>query len=446
MVPNSAAKTKFQEELDAYWMPFTANRAFKQNPRLFNYAREMHYYTPEGRSVIDGMAGLWGANAGHRRVPIVEAVRVQAGELDFAPAFQFGHPKAFLLARRIAALAPGDLNRVFFTNSGSEAVETALKIALAYHNLRGEGARQKFIGRERDFHGGGFGGMAIGGIGEDRKLFGTLIPGIAHLPSTYDHGKQAFTRGEPQWGAHLAEELERLVNLHDGSTIAAVIIKPVPLTSGVLPPPAGYLKRLREICDSYDILLIFDEFSSGFGRLGQAFAANVHDVVPDMICFANGVTSGMVPMGGVIVREKVYAEFMDGPEHATELRHGCAFSGHPLACAAGLAALDIYEQERLFARVHLLEHVLANAVHGLRGLPNVHDIRNAGLNAAIDLWPKPGARGMRGFAAMDYAFRECDLLLRATGDTLILAPPLIVSEAQIGEIVEKTAQAIKAVA
>jgi beta-alanine--pyruvate transaminase len=275
MITHSAAKTKLQEELDAYWMPFTANRAFKQNPRLFTYAREMHYYTPEGRSVIDGMAGLWGANAGHRRVPIVEAVRVQAGELDFAPAFQFGHPKAFLLARRIAALAPGDLNRVFFTNSGSEAVESALKIALAYHNLRGQGARQKFVGRERDFHGGGFGGTAVGGIGENRKLFGTLIPGIAHLPSTYDRGKQAFTRGEPQWGAHLAKELERIVNLYDASTIAAVIIKPVPLTSGVLPPPEGYLRRLRTICDNYDILLIFDEFSSGFGRLGQAFAASM---------------------------------------------------------------------------------------------------------------------------------------------------------------------------
>jgi beta-alanine--pyruvate transaminase len=446
MTSTAATEAIFANDLDAYWMPFTANRAFKQSPRLLAYASDMHYFSPEGRAIIDAAAGLWCANAGHCRAPIVEAIRAQAGELDFLPPFQFGHPKAFALASRIAALAPGDLDHVFFTNSGSEAVDTALKIALAYHNLRGEGARQRLVGRERGYHGSGFGGMAAGGIGANRKLFGSLLAGVDHLPSTYDRAKQGFTKGEPEWGAHRADELERIAGVHDASTIAAVIVEPMAGATGVLPPPAGYLERLRSICDKYDILLIFDEVTCGFGRLGHAFAAERYGVLPDMITFAKGVTSGTVPLGGVIVRQPIYETFMDGPEHAIELLHGYSCSGHPLACAAGLAALDLYVEEDLFARALQLEPLWGDAVHGLKGLPNVLDIRNAGLSAAIDLGAKPAAPGKRGFDAMDHAFHDFDLLLRSVGDTLILTPPLIVSEAQIGEIVEKTARAIKAVA
>ncbi len=446
MTSTGATGAILPTDLDAYWMPFTANRAFKQSPRLLAHAKNMHYFSPEGRAIIDGSAGLCCANAGHCRASIVEAITAQAGELTFPPPFQFGHPKAFALASRIAALAPGDLNQVFFTNSGSEAVDTALKIALAYHNLRGEGARQRLVGRERGFHGASFGGMAVGGVAANRKLFGSLLPGVDHLPSTYNRAKQAFTKGEPEWGAHLALELERIAGLHDASTIAAVIVEPMAGQTGILPPPNGYLERLRAICDKYDILLIFDEVTSGFGRLGHAFAAGRYGVLPDMIIFANGVTSGTVPMGGVIVRTPICQTFMHGPEHAVELFHGYTYSGHPLACAAGLAALDLYVEQDLFARALQLEPLWADAVHGLKGLPNVLDIRNAGLSAAIDLGARPGAPGKRGFDAMDRAFHDFDLLLHSAGDTLILTPPLIVSEAQIGEIVEKTALAIKAVA
>ncbi|MGH6846158.1 MAG: aspartate aminotransferase family protein [Methylocella sp.] len=446
MTSNAATESMFVNDLDAYWMPFTANRAFKQSPRLVAYAKNMHYFSPEGRAILDATAGHWCANAGHCRAPIVEAIRAQAGELDFAPPFHFGHPKAFVLAHRIAALAPGDLDHVFFTNSGSEAVDTALKIALAYHNLRGEGARQRLIGRERGYHGMGFGGMSVGGFPVHRKLFGTLLAGVDHLPTTYDRAKQAFAKGEPEWGAHRADELERIAGVHDASTIAAVIVEPVAGLTGVLPPPNGYLERVRSICDKYDILLIFDEGTCGFGRLGCAFAAGRYGVLPDMITFAKGVNSGTVPMGGVIVRQQIYETFMDGPEHKIELMHGYTCSGHPLACAAALAALDLYEEEDLFARARQLEPLWADAVHSLKGLPNVLDIRNAGLSAAIDLSAKPGAHGKRGFDAMDRAFHDFDFLLRATADTLILTPPLIVSEAQIGEIVEKTARVITAVA
>jgi beta-alanine--pyruvate transaminase len=370
MTSTADTEALLRNDLDAYWMPFTANRAFKQSPRLLAYAEEMHYFSPEGRAIIDGSAGVWCANAGHCRASIVEAIRAQAGELLFPPPFQFGHPKAFALASRIAALAPGDLDHVFFTNSGSEAVDTALKIAIAYHNLRGEGARQRLVGRERGFHGSGFGGMAVGGVGANRKLFGAFFAGVDHLPSTYDRAKQAFTKGEPEWGAHRADELEKIVGLHDASTIAAVIVEPMAGSTGVLPPPTGYLERLRSICDKYDILLIFDEVTCAFGRLGHAFAAERYGVLPDMITFAKGVTSGTVPLGGVIVREPIYETFMEGPEHAVELLHGYTSSGHPLACAAGLAALDLYGREDLFARALQLEPVWADAVHGLKGLPS----------------------------------------------------------------------------
>ena len=432
-------------DLEAFWLPYTANRAFKKNPRMIARAKDMFYFTPEGRAVMDGTAGLWCTNAGHNRPPIVEAIQAQAAELDYAPAFQFGHPKAFQLASRIAALAPADLDHVFFTNSGSEAVDTALKIALAYHNVRGHGSRQRLIGRERGYHGTGFGGISVGGIVSNRKMFGSLLAGVDHLPHTYNREQQAFTKGEPEWGAHLADELERIVALHDASTIAAVIVEPMAGSTGVLPPPQGYLKRLRAICDKYGILLIFDEVISGFGRLGHAFAAERYDVVPDMICFAKGVTSGAVPMGGVIARKPIYDAFMNGPEQVIELFHGYTYSGHPLAAAAGLATLDLYRDEDLFARAKALEPVWAEAIHSLKGLPNVLDIRTVGLVGAIDLASKPDAVGARAYAAMDRAFRDENLMIRITGDTIALTPPLIISEAQIGELADKVGRLISSV-
>ena len=409
-------------------------------------AKDMHYYTPDGRAILDAVAGLWCCNAGHQRDEIVEAIQRQAGELDYAPPFQFAHPAAFQLATKIAALAPGDLNHVFFTNSGSEAVDTALKIALAYQNIRGQGARQRLIGRERGYHGVGFGGISVGGIVGNRKMFGGLLNGVDHLPATYDREKQRFCRGEPDWGAHFAEELERIVALHDASTIAAVIVEPMAGSTGVLAPPKGYLQRLRAICDRHEILLIFDEVISGFGRLGFAFAAERYGVLPDMITFAKGVTSGTVPMGGVLVRDHIHDAFMRGPDHAIELFHGYTYSAHPLACAAGLATLDLYERENLFARALALEKRIGDAFQALRDLPNVLDIRTVGLVAAVDLAPIAGSPGLRGYRAMEHAFHKTDMLLRVAGDTIVCTPPLIVSEAQIGELAEKFAETIRAVA
>jgi beta-alanine--pyruvate transaminase len=406
----------------------------------------MHYTTVDGRKVLDGSAGLWCTNAGHNRDPIVKAIQAQAAELDYAPAFQFSHPKAFELASRIAALAPGDLDHVFYCNSGSEAVDTALKIALAYHNVRGNASRVRLIGRERGYHGVGFGGIAVGGIVSNRKQFGALMAGIDHLSATYNREKQAFTVGEPEWGAHLADELDRLVALHDASTIAAVIVEPVACSTGVLPPPKGYLERLRAICDKHGILLIFDEVISGFGRLGYSFAAERYGVIPDMVTFAKGVTSGTVPMGGVLVRKGVYDAFMQGPEQTIELFHGYTYSGHPLACAAGLATLDLYRDEDLFERARKFEPVWGQAAMQLKGLPNVLDIRTVGLTLGIDLASIPGAAGKRGYTAMDAGFFEYGLTIRGVGDTLALSPPLIISEAQIGEIFDKLAKIIKAVA
>jgi len=430
-------------DLQSYWMPFTPNRAFKKAPRLIARAKGMHYYTADGRAVLDGTAGLWCCNAGHNRDPIVEAIRAQAAELDYAPAFQFGHPKAFELASRIAALAPGALEHVFFCNSGSEAVDTALKIALAFHNVRGQGARMRLIGRERGYHGVGFGGISVGGIVNNRKNFGSLLVGVDHLPHTYNREKQAFTRGEPEWGAHLADELDRIVSLHDASTIAAVIVEPMAGSTGVLPPPKGYLERLRAICDKHGILLIFDEVITGFGRMGHAFAAERYGVEPDMITFAKGVTSGAVPMAGVIVRKAVYDAFMNGPENAIELFHGYTYSAHPLACAAGLATLDLYREEGLFERAKKLEPVWADAAMTLKGLPNVLDIRTIGLVAGIDLASKPDAVGRRGTEAMEKAFGEEGLMIRITGETIALSPPLIVSEGEIGEIFDKLGKVLR---
>ncbi len=440
------AKTSVPNDLAPYWMPFTANRAFKQRPRLVTGAKDMHYFTADGRKLIDGAAGLWCTNAGHNRDPIVKAIQAQAAELDYAPAFQFSHPKAFELAARVAALAPGDLDHVFFCNSGSEAVDTALKIALAYHSARGNASRVRLIGRERGYHGVGFGGIAVGGIVANRRQFGAMMVGVDHLPHTYNRAEQAFTIGEPAWGAHLADELDRLVALHDASTVAAVIVEPVACSTGVLPPPKGYLQRLREICDKHGILLIFDEVITGFGRLGSAFAAERYGVIPDIITFAKGVTSGSVPMGGVLVRKGIYDAFMKGPEHVIELFHGYTYSAHPLACAAGLATLDLYRDEGLFERAKKLEAPWAQAAMALKGLPNVLDIRTVGLTVGIDLASKPDAVGKRGFEAMEMAFHEHDLMVRGVGDTLALSPPLIVSEAQIGEIFDKLGKIIRAVA
>src|SRR6476469_2783080 len=433
-------------DLEPFWLPFTPNRAFKQRPRLIAGAKDMHYIATDGLRVIDGSAGLWCTNAGHNRAPIVRAIQAQAEELDYAPAFQFSHPKAFELASRIGALAPGDLDHVFFCNSGSEAVDTALKIALAFHNVRGNGSRVRLIGRERGYHGVGFGGIAVGGIVANRKQFGALMAGVDHLQHTYNRAEQAFSAGEPEWGAHLADDLDRLVALHDASTIAAVIVEPVACSTGVLPPPKGYLQRLRAICDKHGILLIFDEVITAYGRLGHAFAAERYGVIPDMITFAKGITSGAVPMGGVLVRNGIYDAFMKGPEHVIELFHGYTYSAHPLACAAGLATLDIYRDEGLFERARKLEKPWAQAAVGLKGLPNVLDIRTVGLTVGIDLASRPDAVGKRGMEALDLGFFDHDVMFRAVGDTLALSPPLIVSENQIGEIFDKLARIIKAVA
>jgi beta-alanine--pyruvate transaminase len=433
-------------DLEAWWLPFTANRSFKARPRMIARAKDMHYYTPEGRAVIDGAAGLWCCNAGHNRDEITAAIQAQAAELDYSPAFQFGHAAGFATASRIAQLAPGDLDHVFFCNSGSEAVDTALKIALAYWNVQGQGGRTRLIGRERGYHGVGFGGISVGGIVKNRQFFGSLLAGVDHLPHTYNRAEQAFSRGEPEWGAHLADDLERIVALHDASTIAAVIVEPMAGSTGVLPPPKGYLQRLRQICDKYGILLIFDEVISGFGRLGTAFASERYGVIPDMITFAKGVNSGTVPMGGVIVRKGIHDAFMKGPDNMIELFHGYTYSGHPLACAAALATQDIYRDEKLFARAKALEPVWADAIHALKDLPNVLDIRTIGLVGAIDLASRPDAVGARAFEAMDRGFHDHGVMMRITGDTIALSPPLIVSENQIGEIADKIGKVIRAVA
>ncbi len=437
------ASTSVPNDLAPFWMPFTANRSFKARPRMVASAKDMHYFTPEGRKIIDASAGLWCTNAGHNRDSIVAAIQKQAAELDFSPTFQFGHPKAFELASRIAALAPGDLDHVFFCNSGSEADDTAMKIALAYHRARGEASRVRFIGRERGYHGVGFGGTAIGGMVANRKQFGALLAGVDHLQSTYSRAEQAFSVGEPDWGEHLADELDRLVALHDASTIAAVFVEPVSGSTAVLPPPKGYLKRLRQICDKHGILLVFDEVITGYGRLGHAFAAERYGVTPDMICFAKGITSGSVPMGGVIARKHIHDAFMTGPDHVIELFHGYTYSAHPLACAAGLATLDLYRDEKLFERAKKLEPVWAQAVMSLKGLPGVLDIRVVGLMAGIDLASKPDAVGKRGYDALESGFHDHGIMFRTSGDSLAMSPPLIVTEDQIDEIISKVAAIIK---
>jgi beta-alanine--pyruvate transaminase len=437
--------TPLDPSLDAYWMPFTANRQFKKAPRLFAKASGMHYWTDDGRQVLDAVAGLWCVNAGHARPKIVQAIAQQAAELDYAPPFQMAHPKAFELARRVAELAPAGLNKVFFTNSGSESVETALKMAIAYHRVRGEGQRTRLIGRERGYHGVNFGGISVGGMVANRKMFGTMLGGVDHIRHTHDLSANAFSVGQPSHGTELADDLERLVALHDASTIAAVIVEPVAGSTGVLIPPVGYLNRLREICDKHGILLIFDEVITGFGRTGAPFASQTFGVTPDLITCAKGLTNGCVPMGAVIARQSVHDTFMQGPEHLIEFFHGYTYSAHPLACAAGLATLDTYADEGLLTRAAELQGYFAEALHSLKGLPNVIDVRNIGLVGGIELSPRPNAPTQRAFDV----FLDCyqaGVLIRTTGDTIALSPPLIIERQQIDQIVGTLATALKRVA
>ncbi|MDW8123747.1 MAG: aspartate aminotransferase family protein [Geminicoccaceae bacterium] len=423
-------------DLEAYWIPFTPNRHFKRHPRLLARAEGVWYYTPEGRPVLDGTAGLWCCNIGHRHPKVVEAIRRQAGELDYAPAFQFAHPDAFVLAARLRDLFPGDLDYAFFTNSGSEAVDTALKIALAYQRAIGQGTRTRLIGRERAYHGVGFGGVSVGGMVNNRKWFGPLLPGVDHLPHTLDLERNAFSRGQPRHGAELADALERLVQLHDPSTIAAVIVEPVAGSIGVYPPPVGYLERLREITAKYGILLIFDEVITAFGRLGAANACEYFGVVPDMVTLAKGITAATVPMGAVVIRRPIYEAIVEknpAPEKTIELFHGYTYSAHPLACAAALATLEVYREEELFRRAAELAPYFEERLHALAGARNVVDIRNLGLMGAIELAPRPGRPTERAYDAMCAAF-ERGLLIRVTGDTIALSPPLVATREHLDRI------------
>ena len=424
------------------WLPFTPNRQFKAAPRLIHKAQGMYYETTEGKQILDGISGLWCVNAGHARDPIVKAIQRQAKELDYITAFNMAHPMQFQAAELIANLAPEGLDTVFFTNSGSEAIDTALKIALGYHRAKGE-HRHRLVGRERGYHGVGFGGMSVGGMTANRKVFSpALLPGVDHLPHTHNLKENAFSRGQPTWGAHLADDLERIVALHDQSNIAAVIVEPVAGSTGVLVPPVGYLQRLREICDKYGILLIFDEVITGFGRTGKAFAADTFGVTPDMITFAKGVTNGAVPMCGVIVSEKIYHAFLNGPEEQIEFFHGYTYSGHPLASAAAVATLDIYKEEELFERSKELAPYFEEALHSLKGLPNVIDIRNLGLMGGIELDPIPVSPGKRGNDTFVTCYQN-GVLVRAAGDTIALTPSFIASKHHIDKIIDTIKTAIK---
>jgi beta-alanine--pyruvate transaminase len=429
---NKRADFNTDLEQSAFWMPFTANRQFKKAPRLLARAEGMHYWTPEGRQILDACAGLWCVNAGHCRPKIVQAIQRQVAEMDFAPTFQMGHPIAFEFGERLAAIAPPGFGRVFFTNSGSESVDSALKIAIAYHRARGEPGRFRLIGRERGYHGVNFGGMSVGGLGPNRKLFGPGVAGVDHMRHTHDVARNGFSRGQPAHGVELAEDLERLCTLHDPSTIAAVIVEPVSGSAGVLLPPRGYLERLREICTKHGILLIYDEVITGFGRLGKPFGSQRLGVMPDLFTTAKGMTNGTVPMGAVFVRNEIYDAFMRGPD-GIELFHGYTYSGHPLACAAGIATLDVCQEEGLLTRAASLEKHWEDALHSLKGARHVIDIRNIGLMGAIELEARPGTPGSRGFTALVKCF-EAGLLIRYTADTLAFSPPLIVEKAQIERI------------
>ncbi|MEQ5794955.1 aspartate aminotransferase family protein [Paracoccus sp. NFXS7] len=431
-------------DLRAFWMPYTANRQFKSAPRMLVASKDMHYTAADGRQILDGTAGLWCCNAGHCRPRITEAVQAQVGELDYAPAFQMGHPLAFELANRIVDIAPDGMDHVFYTNSGSEAVDTALKIALAYHRARGDAARTRLIGRERGYHGVGFGGISVGGIVNNRRHFGTLLAGVDHMPHTH-LPENVFTKGQPEHGANLADELERIVALHGAETIAAVIVEPMAGSTGVLIPPKGYLEKLRAITKKHGILLIFDEVITGFGRLGSPFAAQHFGVVPDMITCAKGLTNGVIPMGAVLATAEIYDAFMQGPEHIIELFHGYTYSGNPISCAAAIATLDTYAEEGLLTRAASLETYWQEAIHGLRDHPNVIDIRNMGLIGAVELAPIEGQPGKRAFDIFVRAF-EAGILIRVTGDIIAMSPPLIISEAQIDHLIGTLGEVLKTAA
>jgi beta-alanine--pyruvate transaminase len=439
-------QTKSQLDLSHWWMPFTANRQFKAKPRMVVEAKGMFYKTAEGREILDATSGLWCVNAGHGRKEIAEAVHKQLLEMDYAPAFQFGHPLGFELASRLVEIAPEGFEKVFFANSGSEAVDTALKIALAYHRARGEAQRTRLIGRERGYHGVGFGGISVGGIVNNRRAYsGALLPGVDHLPHTHSIEHNAFSRGQPAWGAHLADELERIVALHGAETIAAVIVEPLAGSAGVLLPPKGYLEKLRGICDRHGILLIFDEVITGFGRLGTPFASDRFSVKPDLYTTAKGLTNAAIPMGAVFATNKVHDAFMNGPEQMIELFHGYTYSGHPSACAAGLATLDIYAREALLTRGATLEKEWEDAIHSLRDWPNVIDIRNLGLVGAIELSPREGQPGARAYDVMCAAF-DAGLMIRVTGDIIAMSPPLIVESSHIDRIVSTLRKVLTEVA
>jgi len=429
------------ESLAAFWMPFTNNRDFKASPRLLVSAAGVHYKDVDGNDILDGTAGLWCVPCGHAQPRIVAAVREMVGQLDFAPTFQMGHPAAFELADKLMAYTNHRYGHVFYTNSGSEAVDTALKMALAYHKARGEASRTRFIGRERGYHGVGFGGISVGGIAANRKPYGTLLPGVDHLPHTHNLEKNAFTRGEPEYGAHLADELERIVALHDASTIAAVIVEPVAGSTGVLIPPKGYLKRLRELCTKHGILLIFDEVITGFGRMTTPFAADYFDVEPDMMTTAKGLTNGTVPMGAVFSKAFVHDAFMDAPA-GIELFHGYTYSGHPLACAAALATLEVFEEQKILDHASGLQEYWADAVYSLKDLPHVIDLRCVGLIAGIELAPIAGKPGVRAYTAFKKAFAE-GVLIRTTGDIIALSPPLVFEKSHIDELFGKLAKILK---
>ena len=431
-------------DLSAFWMPFTDNRFFKANPRMMVAAKGMHYTASAGHQVLDGTGGLWCVNAGHGRTRIVEAIRKAAGELDFAPTFQLAHPQAFETASRLALLMPPGLDRIFFTNSGSESVDTALKIALAYQRARGQGTRTRLIGRERGYHGVGFGGISVGGIVGNRRQFGTLLTGVDHLRHTHDPARNAFSRGIPPHGAELAEDLERIVALHGAETVAAVIVEPVAGSTGVLVPPQGYLQRLRDICDTHGIVLIFDEVITAFGRLGKATAAERFGVTPDIIAMAKGLTNAAVPMGAVAVQRELHDTVIDSAAPGIELFHGYTYSGHPLACAAAQATLDIYRDENLFEAATALEDYWADAIHSLKDARHVIDCRNIGLIGGIELAPRPGAAGKRAMEVFHRCF-DAGLLIRVTGDIIALSPPLILQRSHIDEIAGRITQVLAAI-
>lgn len=421
-------------DLDAFWMPFTPNRRFKSNPRMLASASGMFYRTPEGREVLDATSGLWCVNAGHDRPKIREAIQRQAAEMDYAPSFNMGHPLAFQFASRLAQITPKGLDRIFFTNSGSESVDTALKIALAYHRARGKGTKTRLIGRERGYHGVGFGGISVGGIPTNRKYFGSLLTGVDHLPHTHLPENQ-LAKGQPEHGAHLADELERIVALHDASNIAAVIVEPVAGSTGVLVPPKGYLERLRAICDRHDILLIFDEVITGFGRLSAPFAADRLSVTPDLMCLAKGLTNAAVPAGAVAASTGIYDALLEGAEAPIELFHGYTYSAHPLACAAGLATLETYREDDLFARAAAMEGYWQEALHSLADARHVVDIRNLGIVGGVELSSRPGAPTARAMEVFETCFDE-GLLIRVTGEIIALSPPLILEKSHIDRMVE----------